>query len=429
MYSRFMRTPHRRIVPPAGESNALRDTSATARGGVTEFEKMPERSESGTGRPETNGPEIGPGDLGSRIDRGEDVLLIDVRERDEVALGAIPGAVHVPLGDLGRRIDEVAPEKSRRIVLYCAVGMRSLYAALELGRAGYTSAVSLAGGIEAWKRGGHPVTEPRPEARRLLRYDRHVRIPEIGREGQTKLLRSRVLLVGAGGLGSPAAIYLAAAGVGTIGIIDDDVVDESNLQRQIIHKTRNIGMPKTESAEETLADVNPDVCVETYPERLVSSNAREIVGRYEVVIDGCDNFGTKYLVSDACVLAGIPDVLGSISRFEGQVTVIQPRVGPCYRCLYPEPAPPEMAPSCADAGVLGVLPGVIGVLQATEAVKLLLGIGNPLVGRLLQYDALEARFREFRVRRDPACPVCGEEPALKSLEDYDAFRVDDACRS
>jgi molybdopterin/thiamine biosynthesis adenylyltransferase/rhodanese-related sulfurtransferase len=371
--------------------------------------------------------EIDVHELRSRMDAGAPVLLVDVREDDEVELGVISGAVHVRAGDLGARAESAAPDKNRPVVLYCAVGQRSLFAADLMERLGYRDAVSLRGGIEAWRRAGYPVSDEDATARRLRRDPRHIRISEIGRAGQLKLLESRVLVVGAGGLGSPSAIYLAAAGVGTLGIIDDDVVDETNLQRQIVHKARSIGVAKTDSAKETLRELNPDVRVETHGVRLEPANALEIIRGYDVVIDGCDNFATKYLVNDACVLAGIPDVYGSILRFEGQVTVFQPGSGPCYRCLYPEAPPAEASPSCAEAGVLGVLPGVIGVLQATEVLKLLLGIGRPLVGRLLQYDALEARFREFRIRRDAHCPVCGDEPALRSMDDYDAFRVEDAC--
>jgi molybdopterin/thiamine biosynthesis adenylyltransferase/rhodanese-related sulfurtransferase len=370
-------------------------------------------------------------ELKALLDRGPDgTVVVDVRETDEVDHGYIAGAVHVPSGDLAANAEGIFPDKAKRLVLYCAVGVRSSRDAGVLQRIGYGDVLSLRGGFVAWRRAGHPVAIPSAASRdRLARYDRHIRIPEIGREGQLKLLESRILVIGAGGLGSPAAIYLAAAGVGTLGLVDDDVVDESNLQRQILHRTSSVGAPKTLSAKETLLGVNPDVRVNAHQERFVPSNALRMIGGYDVVIDGSDNFGTKYLVNDACVLARIPYVHGSIQRFEGQVTVVQPGAGPCYRCLFRAPAPEEIAPSCAEAGVLGVLPGVIGVLQATEALKLLLGLGRPLVGRIMQYDALEARFREFKVLRDPACPVCGEHPVLRSMDDYGAFLVSDACRA
>jgi len=255
----------------------------------------------------------------------------------------------------------------------------------------------------------------------IKRYSRHIILPEVGGLGQTKLLEAKVLLVGAGGLGSPAAFYLAAAGVGTLGIIDADVVDLSNLQRQILHASADVGRPKTESAKETLQALNPDVAVITYQELLTSENILGLIKEYDVVVDGCDNFPTRYLVNDACVMTNIPNVHGSIFRFEGQATVFKPHDGPCYRCLYPDPPPPGMVPSCQEGGVLGVLPGIIGTIQAIETIKLLLGIGKPLIGRLLLYDALQMRFRELTLRRDPACPLCGDTPTIRALIDYEQF--------
>ncbi|MFL6035034.1 MAG: molybdopterin-synthase adenylyltransferase MoeB [Gaiellaceae bacterium] len=357
------------------------------------------------------------------LDGEEAPLLVDVRDREEWEQGRIPGAVHVPRGNLESRIEGVAPDRSRPVLLYCAQGNRSAFAAKTLTDLGYERAVSLAGGYTDWQRSGFPTDLPRslgPE--RSTRYSRHLLIPEVGVEGQLRLLDSRILLIGAGGLGSPASLYLAAAGVGTLGIVDADVVDETNLQRQIVHSTARLGEPKVQSAAETIEALNPDVNVVQFEERLTSENADRIIGAgWDVIVDGADNFPTRYLVNDASVWHDVPVVHGSIYRFEGQVTVFKPKEGPCYRCLFPQPPPPELAPSCAEGGVLGVLPGVIGSLQANETLKLALGIGNPLVGRLMLFDALTATFDEVALRRDPNCPVCGDAPTITEYIDYVEF--------
>ena len=357
-----------------------------------------------------------------RIESGEPVV-VDVREQDEWDEGHIPGAVHVPRGHLESRIERLAPDTSRPVVVYCSAGNRSAFAAKTLTDLGYEDVVSLAGGFTDWKRNGFPVQlQIGLDAPRRARYSRHLLIPEVGEEGQLKLLDSKVLLIGAGGLGSPASLYLAAAGVGRIGIVDADVVDESNLQRQIVHSTESLGEPKVESAKRTIEALNPDVEVVAYKERLTSENIERILADgWDVIVDGADNFPTRYLVNDASIWHKIPVVHGSIYRFEGQVTVFKPYEGPCYRCLFPTPPPPELAPSCAEGGVLGVLPGVIGSLQASEALKLALGIGEPLVGRLLLFDALTATFDEVKLRRDPDCPVCGEHPTITEYVDYVEF--------
>jgi molybdopterin/thiamine biosynthesis adenylyltransferase/rhodanese-related sulfurtransferase len=347
-------------------------------------------------------------------------VLLDVREADEYAQGAIPGAIHIPRGYVELQIEGRVPDKSRPIVVYCAGGTRSALAAKALGDLGYTDVVSMAGGFNQWKDEGRPWSAPRTlDADQRNRYQRHLLLPEVGEAGQQKLLESRVLLLGAGGLGSPAALYLTAAGVGTIGIIDMDVVDASNLQRQILHNLDRVGERKVDSAKKVLTAMNPDVDVVTYDTRLGADNIMSIIDGYDVIVDGTDNFPTRYLVNDASLLARIPVVHGSIFRFEGQVTVFKPYDGPCYRCLIPEPPPAELAPSCAEAGVLGVLPGIIGSMQAMETIKLLLDLGDPLVGRLLAYDALEASFRTFKVRRDPACPACGENAGPIVIAEYD----------
>jgi molybdopterin/thiamine biosynthesis adenylyltransferase/rhodanese-related sulfurtransferase len=352
-----------------------------------------------------------------------DTAVVDVRERDEWDEGHLPGAVHVPRGNLESRIEAAVPDKARPVLLYCASGNRSAFAAKSLEELGYTNVVSLAGGFTDWKRNGLPFEIPQAlDETKRRRYSRHLLIPEVGEEGQLKLLQSRVLLIGAGGLGSPASLYLAAAGVGTIGIVDDDVVDESNLQRQIVHSTERLGESKAESAKRTIEALNPDVAVKVFRERLTSENADRILGEgWDVIVDGADNFPTRYLLNDASVWHKIPVVHGSIYRFEGQTTVFKPFEGPCYRCLFPQPPPPELAPSCAEGGVLGVLPGIIGSLQANEALKLALEIGEPLVGRLLMFDALEAAFTEISLRRDPECPVCGENPTITDYIDYVEF--------
>jgi molybdopterin/thiamine biosynthesis adenylyltransferase/rhodanese-related sulfurtransferase len=353
----------------------------------------------------------------------EGAVFLDVRERDEWEEGHIPGAVHIPRGTLEYRIGRELRDPSQEIVVYCAAGVRSAFAAKTLAELGYEQVASLAGGFTDWTRNGFPVELPRslsPERR--TRYSRHLLIPEIGEEGQLKLLDSRILLVGAGGLGSPAALYLAAAGVGTLGIVDADIVDETNLQRQIAHSLETLGQPKVDSARAAIAALNPDVRVVPYRERLTSENIDRILDDgWDVIVDGADNFPTRYLVNDASVWRGIPVVHGSIYRFEGQVTVFKPGDGPCYRCLFPEPPPAELAPSCAEGGVLGVLPGIIGSLQTNEALKLALGIGDSLVGRLLLFDALAAEFDEVTVKRNPACPVCGEHPTITEYVDYAEF--------
>jgi len=350
-------------------------------------------------------------------------LWVDVREIDEWEQGHLPGAVLVPRGNLESRIERIAPDKSQPVVLYCAVGARSAFSAKSLAELGYTDVHSLAGGIEDWKRDGLEIVMPRtltPERR--ARYSRHLLIPEIGEAGQLKLLDSRVLLIGAGGLGSPASLYLAAAGVGTLGIVDADIVDETNLQRQIVHSLDTLGAPKVDSAKRTIAALNPDVNVVTYRERLTSENIDRILDEgWDLIVDGADNFPTRYLVNDASVWHDIPVVHGSIYRFEGQVTVFKPREGPCYRCLFPEPPPPELAPSCAEGGVLGVLPGIIGSLQTNEAIKLAAGVGEPLVGRLLLFDALSTEFSDVKIERRTDCPVCGDHPTITEYIDYVEF--------
>jgi molybdopterin/thiamine biosynthesis adenylyltransferase/rhodanese-related sulfurtransferase len=353
----------------------------------------------------------------------DDALWVDIREVDEWEQGHLPGAVHVPRGNLESRIERVAPDKERPVVLYCAAGNRSAFGAKTLGELGYTSVHSLAGGFENWKRDGLEIVLPRtlsPEQR--TRYSRHLLIPEIGDEGQLKLLDARVLLIGAGGLGSPASLYLAAAGIGTLGIVDADIVDETNLQRQIVHSLDSLGAPKVDSAKRAIGALNPDVNVVTYRERLTSENIDRILDAgWDLIVDGADNFPTRYLVNDASVWHGIPVVHGSIYRFEGQVTVFKPHEGPCYRCLFPEPPPPELAPSCAEGGVLGVLPGIIGSLQTNEAIKLAAGIGEPLVGRLLLFDALSTEFSDVKIERRADCPVCGDHPTITEYIDYVEF--------
>jgi sulfur-carrier protein adenylyltransferase/sulfurtransferase len=365
--------------------------------------------------------EIDPPEASGLVENG--TLFLDVRERDEWEEGHIPGAVFVPRGNLESRIESVENDRDRPIVVYCAGGSRSAFAAKSLQDLGYTNVVSLTGGYTDWKRNGFETVLPRsltPAQR--TRYSRHVLIPEIGEAGQLKLLESRVLMIGAGGLGSPAALYLAAAGVGTIGIIDADIVDETNLQRQIVHSLDRLGEPKVDSARRTIEALNPDVTVKTYRERLTSENVDAILDEgWDMILDGADNFPTRYLVNDASVWHDIPVVHGSIYRFEGQVTVFKPHEGPCYRCLFPQPPPPELAPSCSEGGVLGVLPGIIGSIQANEVLKLAAGIGETLVGRLLLFDALEESFTEVSLKRDPDCPVCGEHPTITEYVDYVEF--------
>ncbi|MDQ3890342.1 MAG: molybdopterin-synthase adenylyltransferase MoeB [Actinomycetota bacterium] len=369
--------------------------------------------------------EIGAEVARRRADDG--AVVIDVRERDEWEEGHIPGALHIPRGSLESRVERAVPDRSQPVVLYCASGNRSAFAAKALDELGYENVASLVGGFTDWKRNGFPFEVPRAldDAKRR-RYSRHLLIPEVGEGGQLRLLESRILLIGAGGLGSPAALYLAAAGVGTLGIVDDDAVDETNLQRQIVHSSERLGEAKVESARRTIQALNPDVTVKVFQERLTSDNADRILGEgWDVIVDGADNFPTRYLLNDASVWHGIPVVHGSIFRFEGQTTVFKPGEGPCYRCLFPQPPPPELAPSCAEGGVLGVLPGIVGSLQANEAFKVVLGIGEPLVGRLLLFDALSTTFTEIALRRDPDCPVCGENPTITDYVDYVEFCAGD----
>jgi molybdopterin/thiamine biosynthesis adenylyltransferase len=362
--------------------------------------------------------EIEPDDLENRL--GE-VIVLDIREADEFEQGAIPGAVFSPRGLLESSVATHLKLHDQEAVVYCAGGARSALAAKTLQDMGYTNVWSLEGGFTRWKRDGLPWKTPETlTSDQRARYSRHILLPELGEEGQVELLESKVLLIGAGGLGSPAAIYLAAAGVGTIGIVDFDIVDASNLQRQVLHNLDRLGQSKVESARETLTALNPDVKVEPHNVRLSADNVLEILAGYDVIVDGGDNFPTRYLVNDASLHLKIPVVHGSIFRFEGQVSVFDPYVGPCYRCQYPEPPPPELAPSCAEAGVLGVLPGIIGSIQAVETIKLILGIGETLVGRLLTYDALTQEFLNLRIRRDPGCPACGDESMPPRIVEYDA---------
>ena len=344
--------------------------------------------------------------------------VIDVRTDEEFSQGALPSAIHIDRGFLESRVEDALPEKSQPVVVYCAGGVRSAFAAKTLKELGYQRVVSMSGGFNAWKDAGLEWKVPKVlTAEQRTRYHRHILLPEVGIEGQIKLLESKILLLGAGGLGAPAALYLAAAGVGTLGIVDYDVVDRSNLQRQ---NEERIGMLKVESAKETIQKLNPDVEVVGYNTRLAAANVVDIIKDYDVIVDGTDNFPTRYLLNDASAILGKPVVHGSIFRFEGQVSVFWPGHGPCYRCLYHQPPPPELAPSCAEAGVLGVLPGIVGALQASEAIKIILGIGDPLVGRLLVFDALEATFRVLRLRKDPSCPTCSEGARIE-LVDYDEY--------
>jgi molybdopterin/thiamine biosynthesis adenylyltransferase/rhodanese-related sulfurtransferase len=367
--------------------------------------------------------ELGTVEAHERVVNGFAPVLLDVREQDEWQEGHLPGALHVPRGNLESRIETLVPDKSRELLVYCASGSRSAFASRALHELGYENVRNLAGGFVDWKRNGYEVVIPRsltPEQR--ARYSRHLLIPEVGDEGQQKLLNARILLIGAGGLGSPASLYLAAAGVGTLGIVDADVVDDSNLQRQIVHSTERLGEPKVLSAQRTIEALNPDVRVVPYQERLTSENVERILADgWDVIVDGADNFPTRYLVNDASIWHDIPVVHGSIYRFEGQVTVFKPHDGPCYRCLFPEPPPPELAPSCSEGGVLGVLPGIVGSLQANETLKLAAGIGDPLVGRLLLFDALSTEFNEVKIERNPDCPVCGTHPTITEYVDYVEF--------
>ena len=375
--------------------------------------------------------EVSLDEIKRRLESKAEMTLVDVREKEEVRAGFIPGAISIPRGFLEIQVEQKLPDKKAKIVLYCAGGTRSALAAKTLQELGYEHVETANPGFVRWKDLGYPMeTPPSLTDAQRERYGRHLLLPEVGEVGQAKLLNARVLLLGAGGLGSPAALYLAAAGVGTLGIVDADVVDASNLQRQIVHTTSRVGTSKVDSATKTIAELNPDVKVVPYKERLISDNVDRIFsgeghgGKWDVVVDGCDNFPTRYLVNDAALFHKIPVSHGSIFRFEGQATTFVPFEGPCYRCMYPEPPPPHLAPSCQEAGVLGILCGIIGTVQATEAIKLILGKGTPLMGRLLTYDSLGMKFRELRVRRDPSCPACGKNPTItreKGYIDYEGF--------
>jgi molybdopterin/thiamine biosynthesis adenylyltransferase/rhodanese-related sulfurtransferase len=372
--------------------------------------------------------EVSLDEIKRRLESKAPMVLVDVREKEEFRAGFIPGALSLPRGFLEIQVEQKLPDKGAPIVLYCAGGTRSALAARTLQDLGYTNVESANPGFVRWKDLGYPMeTPPALTESQRDRYGRHLLLPEVGEVGQAKLLKARVLMLGAGGLGSPAALYLAAAGVGTLGIVDADVVDASNLQRQIVHATSRVGTPKVESATKTIAELNPDVKVVAYKERLTSENVDRIFsgeghgGPWDVVVDGCDNFPTRYLVNDASLFHKIPVAHGSIFRFDGQAITFKPGEGPCYRCMYPEPPPPHLAPSCQEAGVLGILCGIVGTVQATEAIKLILGKGAPLVGRLLTYDSLNMKFRELRVRKDPNCPACGKEPTITSYIDYEGF--------
>ena len=375
--------------------------------------------------------EISLEELKRRVEAKEPYTIIDVREKEEYRAGYVPGAISIPRGFLEIQVEGRVPDRAAKIVLYCAGGVRSALAAATLAELGYANVESANPGFVRWKDLGYPMeTPPQLTEAQRDRYSRHLLLPEVGEVGQSKLLKSKVLLLGAGGLGSPAALYLAAAGVGTLGLVDADVVDASNLQRQVLHATSRVGTPKVESATKALTDLNPDVKVIPFEERVTSANVERIFGDFDVIVDGTDNFPTRYLVNDASVWLGKPVVHGSIFRFDGQVTTFAPKKaaeklgiapGPCYRCLYPEPPPPHLAPSCQEAGVLGILPGVVCVLQATEAIKLLLGKGDLLVGRLLTYDSLKMKFHNLKIRRDEDCIVCGRSPSVTKYIDYEGF--------
>jgi sulfur-carrier protein adenylyltransferase/sulfurtransferase len=355
-------------------------------------------------------PEITPLETERLRESTPEVALVDVREDSEWEQGHIPGATHIPKSYIEQQIEAAVPDRGRPVVLYCASGVRSLFAGQTLAELGYTDVRSMSGGFQEWKGRGLDWTLPvKLTSEQKLRYSRHLLVPEVGAEGQVRLLDSKVLLIGAGGLGSPAALYLAAAGVGTIGLVDFDVVDLSNLQRQVLHTTERVGQKKVDSARLSITALNPDVEVVAHEEMLTATNVERLIAGYDVVLDGTDTFETRYVLNDAAVAAGIPVVHASVFRFEGQLTVFDPANGPCYRCLYPTPPPPELAPGCSVAGVLGVVPGIMGLLQANEVLKLLLGIGETLAGRLLLFDALDASFTELKLRKDPDCPVCSEK--------------------
>ncbi len=411
-YSRWKQNGHPFVVSSAGPLERRQES-----------EKVPASLSAELPRLHSDVDEISPRDAQAlAASGGAPVTFLDIREGDEYRQGHISGSMHLARGHLELQAEGKLLDPMRTLVVYSAQGVRSLLAADTLRRMGFGGVHSLAGGYERWAAEGLPVEVPELLTdRERERYMRHITMDEVGEAGQLRLKKARILCIGAGGLGSPAAYYLAAAGTGTLGIVDYDVVDRSNLQRQILHSDERIGMLKTESARRTLESLNPDIKVVTHNERLTSANVDSILSRYDLVVDGCDNFPTRYLVNDACVKHKKPNVHGSIYRFEGQVTVFWPGKGPCYRCLYPEPPPPEMAPSCAEAGVLGVLPGIVGALEANEAIKIILGKGSPLVGRLMMFDALDMRFRELKIRRDANCAYCADGRDFPGYTDYAEF--------
>jgi sulfur-carrier protein adenylyltransferase/sulfurtransferase len=368
--------------------------------------------------------ELSPEELKQRLEAGERPRLLDVREQDEVAAGIIPSAAHLTRSYLESRIEDLVPDKDEELVVYCQGGVRSAFAAKTLMELGYSNVASMSGGFTRWKDLGYDFAVPRTLTKEQRdRYSRHLILKEVGEVGQQKLLDAKVLSIGAGGLGSPALLYLAAAGVGTLGVVDSDVVEESNLQRQVIHNYETVGQLKAESARDFIAKLNRDVKVNVHAVRLDASNVHDIIKDYDVIVDGSDNFETRYFINDAAVELRKPVVHGSIFRFEGMLSTFVPFEGPCYRCLYPEAPPPELAPSCSEAGVLGVLPGIIGSLEANEALKLIVGYGEPLVGRLLTFDAQGTRFGEVKVRRDPKCPACGEPEVQEQAERVRELRL------
>ena len=373
--------------------------------------------------------EISAQELKQQVENGKQLTVVDIREREEWVQGHIPNSVFIPRGYLELQIEQNQPDRDAPVVVYCAGGVRSALAARNLKEMGYTNVISLIGGFNGWKNAGYAFKTPTVlTAEQRVRYSRHTLLSEVGEAGQIKLLEAKVLLIGAGGLGSPAAMYLAAAGVGTLGIVDFDTVDVSNLQRQLLHGTKDVGRPKVDSAIDRLHDINPDIKVIGHRQPLSSANALEILKEYDIVVNGSDNFPTRYLVNDACQFLKKPLVDASIFMFEGQITVFMPAgnaygyaAGPCYRCLYPDPPPPGEVPSCAEAGVLGVLPGIVGSLQAVEVIKLILGKGEPLIGRMLLIDTLDMSFRSLKVQKNVDCPVCGEDPSVTELIDYEQF--------
>ncbi|OVE80609.1 molybdopterin biosynthesis protein MoeB [bacterium K02(2017)] len=367
--------------------------------------------------------EITPSQVRDKIGSNQNIALIDIREAHEVENGVVPSAKTVSRGFLELKINSLCPDLEQQIILYCAGGNRSALSAKALQDMGYNQVYSMSGGYAKWQHAGFSIEQKKfLNTEQKSRYARHISMPEVGEDGQIKLLDTKVLLIGAGGLGSPAGLYLTAAGVGTLGLVDNDVVDRSNLQRQILHCEAEVDKPKVESAKRRMLGINPDINIKLHQVRLDRTNVMEIFKDYDIIVNGCDNFATRYLVNDACVFLKKPMVDGSIFRFEGQVTVFDPsQGGPCYRCLYPAPPPPEMAPSCQEAGVFGVLPGVIGVTQAIEVIKLAIGIGKPLIGKLVLYDALEQHHRALKIRPDKNCPVCSDNPSITELIDYEWF--------